>query len=572
MKTRIHLSFPMYSGILRNVKIKGDCNEIVKQTKKIEKLGNLSACDKLELAKKYELLLMFACMGFYKEQSPATIKKKIIIQLFDALKSGETEAEKIISYYCEVECCIDALYLKGECYEFGLGVEKNLFLAAKCYTYVLKYIHFPPSAHTDIKWEDHLQSSEIEQYKTFSTNKFFDLMKSDELSLNEKKDVIEYCFWRSYDDARAIFGNRFDKIMEENVKRNEKVSLDSADVLLDIGKKEEAFKMYRQLADAGEAIALYCLGNCYKDGIGTEKNREKSFLYYQEAKTCIEKAHNDYLKKDLSDEENKAYYNKLRSALRNTNESLVECYYYGVGTDVDYKKAVELMRGTVYSAPVVRPWYKEVPYKIRLLYAECFYYGRGVEKDHDKIIDEIFDDVMRLNGHNEANLLLGKCYYMKGDYERAFSCFDKAALDHDKVPGLPEAKLWLAECYFYNLGLFCPGTMQERYYKALCLCEMAEKAGDSNARDKAESFRKEYSEIVQKAETKFSVPTSLSDESSSSLSYDNFDAQWVEARNYINQNCPSTWSHSGMDMINNDTNLTEYQKELCLTLYRIYGD
>ena len=78
-----------------------------------------------------------------------------------------------------------------------------------------------------------------------------------------------------------------------------------------------SFLCYQKAAELSDndSYSCFCLGDCYENGIGTEKNLEKAFEYY----SIAAKAEEPYFILKLS-----------------------ECYKNGIGTPVDEKKALEL--------------------------------------------------------------------------------------------------------------------------------------------------------------------------------------------------------------------------------------
>ena len=47
---------------------------------------------------------------------------------------------------------------------------------------------------------------------------------------------------------------------------------------------EEAFRLWKVAAEAGESNALENLGFCYEDGVGVEKNLEEAEKWYERAR------------------------------------------------------------------------------------------------------------------------------------------------------------------------------------------------------------------------------------------------------------------------------------------------
>ena len=65
--------------------------------------------------------------------------------------------------------------------------------------------------------------------------------------------------------------------------KNEQSRYEQAWSLYDKNKHEEAFKMFCQLAEEGDAESLYTVGLMYHTGDCVEKNMEKAVEYYQKS-------------------------------------------------------------------------------------------------------------------------------------------------------------------------------------------------------------------------------------------------------------------------------------------------
>ena len=65
--------------------------------------------------------------------------------------------------------------------------------------------------------------------------------------------------------------------------KNEQSRYEQAWSLYDKNKHEEAFKMFCQLAEEGDADSLTIVGILYKTGDGVEKDVEKAVEYFQKS-------------------------------------------------------------------------------------------------------------------------------------------------------------------------------------------------------------------------------------------------------------------------------------------------
>jgi len=130
-----------------------------------------------------------------------------------------------------------------------------------------------------------------------------------------------------------------------------------------------------------------------------------------------------------------------------------ECYYYGRGTSVDYKKAVhyfKLGRDNDNMSCVCN-------------LGICSLYGHGIVQDYHEAVRYFKASSLRLN---RSRLLLGLCYYhglgVKRDYKESFYYFFNASGRQ-----LAEAQNMVALSYEYGRGtVSCLELAVDYYTKA----------------------------------------------------------------------------------------------------------
>jgi len=135
------------------------------------------------------------------------------------------------------------------------------------------------------------------------------------------------------------------------------------------------------------------------------------------------------------------YYFLRNSYDNNSNYMLIlgDCYYYGVGVEVDKKTSFIFYEMSAMNNNPIAQYYMGVAY----------YFGDdGIEKDFDKAFDWYKKSAM--NGHKKAQYNLGLCYYKaigtKKDDSMAFEWYKKSA-----EQGFALAQLNLG--YFYDKGI-----------------------------------------------------------------------------------------------------------------------
>ena len=144
-------------------------------------------------------------------------------------------------------------------------------------------------------------------------------------------------------------------------------------------------------AIGGYPEALVGLGNCYRDGIGTDANGKLAFEWYQKAsQVSVEGI-----------------------------TALAQCYTYGIGTQQDYDKAVELYKMAAEQGDA----------QAQCDLGICYRSGEGVEKDPVKAIEWYLKAAEQ--GHGGALNNLGIMYQhgigVEADIEKAAMYYLKAA-------------------------------------------------------------------------------------------------------------------------------------------------
>lgn len=190
---------------------------------------------------------------------------------------------------------------------------------------------------------------------------------------------------------------------------------------------EEAFDLYKKLADKGNPYAELALAKCYEKGYGIRKNRKSAIEQYKTSKYKIyafrekvlfyenskrqEQIEETLLKIDstpeaFEKEERKKFemYKKLAEAGNSDAQcSLGYCYALGMGTKADAAKAYY--------------WRKEAAKKgnaSALFDMACYYLnGDFIEKDINKALYLLFKSAIK--GCLPAQEKLGRFYY-EGKY------------------------------------------------------------------------------------------------------------------------------------------------------------
>ena len=301
------------------------------------------------------------------------------------------------------------LWLRGEQFRFGLGVNKNFTKAVSWYHKAAQ------------------QGYSIAQYN-LGNHYYF--------GKGVKKDVSKATAWyrkaaeQGYAPAQYNLGRLYE--FGKGVKK-------------DVSK---AAAWYRKAAEQGYARAQYNLGELYEFGKGVKKDVSKAAAWYRKAaEQGYARAQYNLgdlyefgkgVKKDVS--KAAAWYRKAAEQGYAPAQTLLgTLYYYGKGVSVKknvskaaawYRKAAE--RGSAPAQTLLGTLYSE---------------GKGVEKDFARA--EAWYRKAAKQGYAPAQTSLGTLYYygqgVKKDVSKAAAWYRKAAQQ-----GYPEAQGMLG--YLYELG------------------------------------------------------------------------------------------------------------------------
>lgn len=158
----------------------------------------------------------------------------------------------------------------------------------------------------------------------------------------------------------------------------------------------KAFNIYTKLAQSGNLIAIYELGYCYENGLGTNVDLKEAMKLY-------EKAANEN-------------YPKALNALGNL-------YGEGKGVEINHEKAYNYFSKSFDLGNI------NGQYMVGMYY----YQGLYVSKDEKKAV-QLFNECAKL-GHTDSENILGCCYEhgtgIKKDLKMAAFMYEKAAKKDD---------------------------------------------------------------------------------------------------------------------------------------------
>jgi uncharacterized protein len=238
--------------------------------------------------------------------------------------------------------CVEAIYNKAMCYEFGDGVDKNIQLALQTYL---------DADSKDIT--NDLKGDAL--YRAFIINKF--VLKQDD----KIKDLLERASAKGCADATVMHACLFKK------------------------KPENKYKIYKRYAIAGNPQAQYKLSVCYANGLGTAKSPENALKWLEKAaKHNYQKAIHELGMKYFDEKEyNKAFSYFVKASVMGWVASkfmLAVCLDDGLGTQVNKIKAFKIYEEL---SNMGNP---DALYNL----AMCYEDGEGVKQDKQKA-KELFE-------------------------------------------------------------------------------------------------------------------------------------------------------------------------------------
>lgn len=200
-------------------------------------------------------------------------------------------------------------FLLGVCYEYELGVKKDLDLAFK---YLLE-----ASNNDSLEAKLHLANCYINGKGTPVNEKeaFKWFLETAKGGIQYSKRTVAYLYEKGIGTAKDY---------------------------------DNAFKWYSEAASVNDREAKFEMGNCYINGIVTKYDEQKAIYWYEQAAKlgslkAVTLIGRIYYHSDKPDYEKAVYYFNIAAK---SNDSVAlnylgTCYLHGYGVEVDYTKAFE---------------------------------------------------------------------------------------------------------------------------------------------------------------------------------------------------------------------------------------
>lgn len=224
----------------------------------------------------------------------------------------------------------------------------------------------------------------------------------------------------------------------------------------------EALRWWRQAARLGHARARLKVGHCYRWGEGVAENKSSALAWYARAVEAgdsqgyvwLGECH-EHGEGTACDPAQAAEYYRL-AALAGDAQGQVElgrCTLYGIGVPVDLEQAEMWLRKAA-----------EGGWTSALGELERYWFAEGERYFHDAALVDALDCYRKAAclGHRRAALILGECYRdavgVGQDFQEAARWFRKAA-------ALFDAKIALADMYYFGWGMACNYREALRWYE-----------------------------------------------------------------------------------------------------------
>lgn len=257
------------------------------------------------------------------------------------------------------------------------------------------------------------------------------------------------------DLIKKIIGKNLLKLSARNIQKEEKTL------------KNETLETINKMVEERDSDAINELAYRYFYGKGIEKNQEKAFELWTDAyymgndKATYNLALCLLEGEGINKDEKKAFeiLNKLANEKGYIKSfyCLGDIYYYGLGVDVDFDKAIFYYKETL----------KRDPHNLKAKYsiAHAYYIGTGVKQNYEQAY-KMFYDLVYNDNYEEAVFFLGEFYYLgrivQQNYQKAMEHFNKS-LSYNK--NVNSSKYYLGEMYLLGRGVDIDCQKAKMYFE-----------------------------------------------------------------------------------------------------------
>ena len=365
----------------------------------------------------------------------------------DGIKRDYKEAFKWFHKAAE-QGHIEANYELGLFYEYGYGVIQSYFKAIEWYLRAAE--------------QEHITAQFSLGYCYEKTNNYSEAIKWFRKLAEEGFEIAQCRLGEYYEEGREVCQNTLEALRwYHKAEYYYKVG----ECLEKMRYYTEAVKWYTNGAKGGCEYAMNCLGRCYINGRGIEKNEKKAVEWFcKAAEQGYAKAQCNlglcYLKGEgVKKNEIKAFewFKEAEERGFTAAQSYIGLFYAtGKGVTKDEVIAAEWFR------KAAEQGHANAQFQIGV----CYKNGQGVEKDENKAVEWYLKAAEQ--GYARAQNNLGVCYKngegVEKDESKAVEWFCKAA-----EQGHDNAQCNLGLCYLKGKGV-----TKDEFEAAIWLCKAAE--------------------------------------------------------------------------------------------------
>ena len=275
------------------------------------------------------------------------------------------------------------------------------------------YIEICYKNYFNIKLESIKEETEEQTPITEETKQYSNLLKQKEL---EKKIQL-----KEQEEAEKKLAEQQKLIEQQEIAKQYYAQ----------GKFGEAFNLFKEIAEKGNAEAEFTLATMYMEAKGTLKDEYKARLWYEKAanQDFVQAQYNlgnlYYNGKDVQQDLEKAVYwyeKATNQGHQDSKQNLIEAQYKLAGI---YHNQKNLEKAIYLYEKVANQEYAEAQYKL----ADLYYEGEDIQQDFEKAI-YWYERAANL-GHKESIFMLGRSYFtghgIKQDLKKARDWFEKGA-------------------------------------------------------------------------------------------------------------------------------------------------
>ncbi|WP_082633334.1 SEL1-like repeat protein [Lacimicrobium alkaliphilum] len=342
---------------------------------------------------------------------------------------------------------VDANYSLGLAYDFGYGVEVDVYRAIDYYEQATKLGSDISPANLGYIYETGKHGTTINNRKALH---YYEISakRNNPQGMNNLATFYRYGIEVQQDLRKAfvLYTNSAKANNEFALNNLANMYLNAEGVQQDYGK---AFELFERSSSLNFPDAIHSIGAMYFHGLGVEKNYSKAVEYLTRSSDLGNSSSSNELALIFSDEEfsGKDFQRAIQYFTLSYEQGSQEAPF---NLALLYQRGVTLRE----DIPLAIQWFKKAfaagNKKAADVLSEMYWYGNGVEKNEELAIYWI-QRLAESQGYNSESFIGEHFFYgvnVEQSYERARHYFELAALEKDDI-----ALNNLGEIYRFGLGI-----------------------------------------------------------------------------------------------------------------------